>query len=180
MLGFSDLQADIAAELVRRGVQVTVFNQRGVAEIFSMLYQVAAMVEQSNTSDVQATQVTDLALDTVTAAVKGMEAIRETIAETEKRIKRLGEINATRTIVGELRQRLPDTVIVISATTQTGLARARELDFLLGSVSLARLLGEAAPQPPSSARPRRETRHNRASATRGLPPAPARGERPHR
>jgi 3-deoxy-D-manno-octulosonic-acid transferase len=39
----------------------------------------------------------------------------------------LGEINATRTIVNELRQRLPDTVIVISATTQTGLARAREL-----------------------------------------------------
>jgi iron complex transport system substrate-binding protein len=44
VLGFSDLQADIASELVRRGVQVTIFNQRSVAEIFSMLYQVAAMV----------------------------------------------------------------------------------------------------------------------------------------
>jgi len=44
VFGFSDLQADIAAELVRRGVQVTVFNQRSVAEIFSMLYQVAAIV----------------------------------------------------------------------------------------------------------------------------------------
>lgn len=44
VFGFSDLQADIAAELVRRGVQVTVFNQRGVDEIFSMLYQVAAIV----------------------------------------------------------------------------------------------------------------------------------------
>src|SRR5205814_928019 len=40
----SDLQADIAAELIRKGVQVTVFNQRSVEEIFSMLYQVAAMV----------------------------------------------------------------------------------------------------------------------------------------
>ena len=46
MFGFSDLQADIAAELVRKGVQVTVFNQRSVEEIFSVLYQVAAMVGQ--------------------------------------------------------------------------------------------------------------------------------------
>jgi iron complex transport system substrate-binding protein len=47
VLGFSDLQADIAAELIRRGVQVTVFNQRSIAEIFSMLYQVAAMVGEA-------------------------------------------------------------------------------------------------------------------------------------
>lgn len=46
VFGFSDLQADIAAELIRKGIQVTVFNQRSVAEIFSMLYQVAAMVGQ--------------------------------------------------------------------------------------------------------------------------------------
>ncbi len=44
VFGFSDLQADIAAELIRAGVQVTVFNQRSVEEILSMLYQVAAMV----------------------------------------------------------------------------------------------------------------------------------------
>ncbi|MBX3587881.1 MAG: ABC transporter substrate-binding protein [Ramlibacter sp.] len=48
VFGFSDLQADIAAELIRHGVQVTVFNQRGVDEIFSMLYQVAAMVGQAD------------------------------------------------------------------------------------------------------------------------------------
>jgi iron complex transport system substrate-binding protein len=47
VFGFSDLQADIAAELIRKGVQVTVFNQRSVQEIFSMLYQVAAMVGQA-------------------------------------------------------------------------------------------------------------------------------------
>jgi iron complex transport system substrate-binding protein len=47
VLGFSDLQADIAAALIRHGVQVTVFNQRSVAEIFSMLFQVAAMVGQA-------------------------------------------------------------------------------------------------------------------------------------
>ena len=48
VFGFSDLQADIAALLIRAGVQVTVFNQRSVSEIFSMLYQVAAMVGQAD------------------------------------------------------------------------------------------------------------------------------------
>jgi iron complex transport system substrate-binding protein len=47
VFGFSDLQADIAALLIRAGVQVTIFNQRSVDEIFSMLYQVAAMVGQA-------------------------------------------------------------------------------------------------------------------------------------
>ena len=48
VFGFSDLQADIASALIRHGVQVTVFNQRSVAEIFSMMYQVAAMVGQAD------------------------------------------------------------------------------------------------------------------------------------
>ena len=52
VFGFSDLQADIAAALIRHGVQVTVFNQRSVAEIFSMMYQVAAMVGQATKAEV--------------------------------------------------------------------------------------------------------------------------------
>jgi len=47
VFGFSDLQADIASALIRAGVQVTVFNQRSVAQIFDMLQQVAAMVGQA-------------------------------------------------------------------------------------------------------------------------------------
>lgn len=39
----------------------------------------------------------------------------------------LGEINATRTIVAELIRRSPEFVVVVSSTTNTGLARAREL-----------------------------------------------------
>ncbi len=46
VIGFSDLQADIAAQLIKQGIQVTIFNQRSVAEIFSMMYQLAAMVGQ--------------------------------------------------------------------------------------------------------------------------------------
>ncbi len=47
VFGFSDLQADIAAALIRAGVQVTVFNQRSVEDIFSVLFQIAAMVDQA-------------------------------------------------------------------------------------------------------------------------------------
>lgn len=48
VIGFSDLQADIAAQLIRHGIAVTIFNQRSVAEIFSMMFQVAAMVGQAD------------------------------------------------------------------------------------------------------------------------------------
>ena len=44
VMGFSDLQADIASTLIRHGVQVVMFNQRSVAEIFSVLQQIAGMV----------------------------------------------------------------------------------------------------------------------------------------
>jgi len=47
VFGFSDLQADIASLLIKAGVQVTIFNQRSVDEIFSVLYQVAAIVGQA-------------------------------------------------------------------------------------------------------------------------------------
>ena len=44
ILGFSDLQADIAAELVKRGYPVMVFNQRSIAEILQMIRIVGALV----------------------------------------------------------------------------------------------------------------------------------------
>ena len=44
ILGFSDLQADIAAELIKRGYPVMVFNQRSVAEILQMIRVVGGLV----------------------------------------------------------------------------------------------------------------------------------------
>jgi iron complex transport system substrate-binding protein len=44
VLGFSDLQAEIATALVRRGVSVYVFNQRSVPEILSMILQLGGLV----------------------------------------------------------------------------------------------------------------------------------------
>jgi iron complex transport system substrate-binding protein len=44
VLAFSDLQADIARELIRRGYPVYTFNQRSVAEILQMIRIVGALV----------------------------------------------------------------------------------------------------------------------------------------
>ncbi|MGH8254889.1 MAG: ABC transporter substrate-binding protein [Steroidobacteraceae bacterium] len=44
VLGFSNLQADIAAELVRTGLQVHIFNQRGVEEILESIGMLGRMV----------------------------------------------------------------------------------------------------------------------------------------
>jgi iron complex transport system substrate-binding protein len=44
VLGFSDLQADIAAQLVRAGIEVHVFNHRSVAEILRMIRTLGGMV----------------------------------------------------------------------------------------------------------------------------------------
>ena len=48
VLGFSDLQADIAAQLIRAGVAVHVFNQRSVAGILEMIRLVGAMVDAAD------------------------------------------------------------------------------------------------------------------------------------
>jgi iron complex transport system substrate-binding protein len=67
VLGFSDLQADIAADLVKRGVQVTIFNQRSVAGIFSMLYQLAAMVGEAEQGQQR--------IETMQADLRAMQAV---------------------------------------------------------------------------------------------------------
>lgn len=51
VLGFSDMQADIAAELVRAGVAVHIFNQRTLAGIFSMIRTLGGMLGLSHLTE---------------------------------------------------------------------------------------------------------------------------------
>ena len=44
VLGFSDLQADIAAELIRAGLNVHVFNHRSISGIFGMIRTLGGMI----------------------------------------------------------------------------------------------------------------------------------------
>ena len=66
VLGFSDLQADIAAQLVRAGLDVHLFNQRSVAEIFRMIRTLGGMIGcEARTAEL------------VTRLEDGIDAVRE-------------------------------------------------------------------------------------------------------
>ena len=51
VLAFSDLQADIVAELVRAGVGIHVFNQRDIAGILAMIRTLGALVDAAARAD---------------------------------------------------------------------------------------------------------------------------------
>jgi iron complex transport system substrate-binding protein len=57
VLAFSDLQADIARELIRRGYPVYTFNQRSVAEILQMIRIVGALVGRADAGDALASRM---------------------------------------------------------------------------------------------------------------------------
>ena len=70
VLTFSDLQADIAAELIRANVAVHAFNQRDVAGILAMIRTLGALVGVPDKGDALATQLAtrvDSAHDAVAA-----------------------------------------------------------------------------------------------------------------
>jgi iron complex transport system substrate-binding protein len=57
ILAFSDLQADIAAELIRRGYPVVTFNQRSVADILQMIRMLGGLVGLAGPADRLATEL---------------------------------------------------------------------------------------------------------------------------
>jgi len=76
VLAFSDLQADLGAELVKRGLPVVTFNQRSVEEIFQMIRMVGALVGCQRDAE----QLADrLSAD--------LERVRESAARFPRRIR---------------------------------------------------------------------------------------------
>src|SRR5580693_9000155 len=55
VLAFSDLQANIVADLVRSGVAIHVFNQRDIAGILAMIRTLGALVDAAEKADQLAT-----------------------------------------------------------------------------------------------------------------------------
>lgn len=61
VFAFSDLQADIAAELIRRGITVFTFNQRSIAEIMEMILTISRIVgNETKGEDLTATLQNEL------------------------------------------------------------------------------------------------------------------------
>ncbi|PXW93268.1 iron complex transport system substrate-binding protein [Sphaerotilus hippei] len=71
VLGFSDLQADIASQLIRAGVAVHVFNQRRIAGILQTIAMIGAMVGAHERSAVLLAQL-QAGLDEAAAAARGL------------------------------------------------------------------------------------------------------------
>ena len=59
VLGFSDLQADIAAELARAGLEVHLFNHRSISEILRMIRMLGGMVGCGAKADALAARLED-------------------------------------------------------------------------------------------------------------------------
>src|SRR5690242_19810717 len=57
VLAFSDLQADIVAELIRANLEVHAFNQRDVAAILAMIRTLGALVGAAEKADVLALEL---------------------------------------------------------------------------------------------------------------------------
>jgi len=72
-----------------RNVVATTMTELGAAS--EAMNKIAEVAQSCNEIASEATRSTQVALETVTGTVNGMSEIRETIHETEKRIKRLGE-----------------------------------------------------------------------------------------
>ena len=56
VLAFSDMQADIAANLIRAGVAIHVFNHRDIAGILAMIRTVGALVGVTSRADMLVAQ----------------------------------------------------------------------------------------------------------------------------
>lgn len=76
VLGFSDLQADIAAELVRRGVAVHVFNHRSVNGILGMVRTLGGLIGEQDKADAYADEL-----------AAGIESLRRESADESPRPK---------------------------------------------------------------------------------------------
>jgi len=74
VLGFSDLQADIAASLIRAGLDVHVFNHRDVAGILRMIRTLGSMVGCQDKAERLATQLEE-----------SLERIRSSAAQLARR-----------------------------------------------------------------------------------------------
>lgn len=103
--------------------------------------RVAEMAAKSNQSAEQATQVTNNALTTVNDTVRGMESIRATIAETEKRIKRLGErsqeISGIVNLINTISERTH--VLALNASMQAAVAGEAGRGFSVVAEEVQRL-----------------------------------------
>jgi iron complex transport system substrate-binding protein len=122
ILGFSDLQGDIAADLIKRGYPVMVFNQRSVTEILQMIRVVGALVGRGAEADALASRL-EADLDSIRAAGAAFprrprvyfEEWDDPLISGIRWVEELVEIAGGETIFPELRQKKLGKDRIVSA-----------------------------------------------------------------
>lgn len=134
-------QADNVAQTAEKERQNVNQMMDSLQTAVQTMDRVAEMAEKSNQSAEQATQVTNSALNTVNDTVRGMESIRATIAETEKRIKRLGErsqeISGIVNLINTISERTH--VLALNASMQAAVAGEAGRGFSVVAEEVQRL-----------------------------------------
>ncbi|MGE5466171.1 MAG: methyl-accepting chemotaxis protein [Ignavibacteria bacterium] len=113
----------------------------GIGETVEQIDALAALAGETNRSAGEAASSTNEALERVSDAVRGMEDIRETIAETEKRIKRLGErsqeISGIVNLINTISERTH--VLALNASMQAAIAGDAGRGFAVVAEEVQRL-----------------------------------------
>jgi methyl-accepting chemotaxis protein len=85
------VQSVMVEETARSEREALQLMSKDLTQTTEQLTQVAQLTERSNQSAAQVSQATTAALQAVDGTVKGMDQLRESISDMEKRFKRLGE-----------------------------------------------------------------------------------------
>ena len=100
VLAFSDMQADIVAELIRAGIAVHAFNQRTLAGIFAMIRTLGALVDARMAAEALAERL-ERRLDEVAVSVHGKPRPRVYFEEwDEPQISGIGWVSELIEIAG--------------------------------------------------------------------------------
>ncbi|MEO6423028.1 MAG: methyl-accepting chemotaxis protein, partial [Candidatus Nitrotoga sp.] len=131
-------QVQTIAAVERKGVEEMI---RELATSTEAMNNVAQLTAKSHIASGDATRSTLSALNAVTGTMKGMNSIREMIAETEKRIKRLGErsqeISGIVNLINTISERTH--VLALNASVQAAVAGDAGRGFAVVAEEVQRL-----------------------------------------
>jgi methyl-accepting chemotaxis protein len=131
-------QVQETAAVERKGVEEMI---RELATSTEAMSNVAQLTAKSHIASGDATRSTLSALNAVTGTMKGMNSIREMIAETEKRIKRLGErsqeISGIVNLINTIAERTH--VLALNASVQAAVAGDAGRGFAVVAEEVQRL-----------------------------------------
>lgn len=131
-------QVQTTAEIERKSVEEMI---RELATSTEAMNNVAQLTAKSHVASGDATRSTVSALNAVTGTMQGMNSIREMIAETEKRIKRLGErsqeISGIVNLINTIAERTH--VLALNASVQAAVAGDAGRGFAVVAEEVQRL-----------------------------------------